>query len=256
MMKKFFGLSLLSILFVLVNFALPLFADQEASNAPLVKSSEYGRLYAKSIPDDFYGAKGKTLVYGVGKKEDKLLYTFDWYSNQLYLLGGIGSVVRLGPWARGREPNKDHLAIGFYLKGGTLKEYSTLDIVKLGCSISNSVSHYTVFEEIIGYRWVRNDIWVFDIKTHDGKVLSFDVATGKIRTQQEEKHDEIIKKIQSLKGSWFSSNRDMLKEDAYNYSLTPEELKGWAKERFPEVPQGYKLHIGSFFSEVRLEKKK
>jgi hypothetical protein len=225
------------IIFVaLVHLSHSVFADQEAGNVPFVKSSEYGRVYAKSIPDNDYGTKGKTLVYTVDKEGDKLLYTFDWFADQIYLLENVGSVIRLGPWARGHEPNDQDLAIGFYLQGKKLKEYSTLDIVKMGydekMNVRMSVSHYTVFEEIIGYRWIRNDVWAFDVKTHEGTILSFDVSTG----------------------TWYVNNKDATKKDTYDYKLSVEELKEWAGENYPQIPEGYQLHLGAFFEEVRLEK--
>ena len=49
-----------------------------------------------------------------------------------------------------------HLVLLSYL-ANHLKEYSTLDIVNMGYkdanNIQRSISHYTVFEEILGYQW-------------------------------------------------------------------------------------------------------
>lgn len=250
-------LMILMIMSVLINFNILVLADEEASNVPYVKSSEYGRVYAKSIPDEYYGLKGKTLVYAVNRDADKILYTFDWYSNQIFLLDSVGSVVRLGPWARGQAPSADDLAIAFYLDGKKTKEYSTSDIVRITYQdpshVGNSVSHYTVFNKISGFRWIRSNKWVFDVETHENKVLSFDVSTGELQSDDEKNQDEIVKKISDLKMEWFSNNRDLTKKDEYNYKLSEEQLKTWAKDRYPQIPKGYKVNIGNFFEEVKLE---
>ena len=249
----------LIIVSVLITFNSLVLADEEASNVPYVKSSEYGRIYAKSVPDESYGSKGKTLIYAVDKDTDKLLYTFDWYSSQIFLLDSVGSVVRLGPWARGHTPNDTDLAIAFYLNGKKIKEYSTLDIVRIGyqdaSQVGSSVSHYTVFKKINGFRWIRNNKWVFDVQTDENKVLSFDVAAGELQSDDEKYQDEIINKIYNLKMEWFASNRDLTKGEVYSYKLSEEQLKNWAKDRFPQLPKGYKAYIGNFFEEVRLEKR-
>ena len=237
------------------NFA---YADDEASNVPFVKSSEYGRIYAKSVPNDYYGSEGKTFIYSVEKEEDQLLYAFDWYAGQIYLLGSVGSVIRLGPWARGHEPKVQDLAIGFYLDGKKLKEYSTLDIVMAGynepINVRTSISHYTVFEEIMGYRWVRNNIWAFDVKTHEDKILSFDVSTGKLRSPEEEQHDRLIGKVQDLKVSCYENSSQAANEDKYEHVLTIEEFKECIGGQLPYIPDGYRLILGTFFHEVQLKK--
>ena len=60
-------------------------ADQEASNTPYVQASAYGRCYAKSVPEEYYGGKGVTQVFTVGREEDRLVHTFHWFSQSLYL---------------------------------------------------------------------------------------------------------------------------------------------------------------------------
>ncbi|MBO0861100.1 MAG: hypothetical protein J2P21_21975, partial [Chloracidobacterium sp.] len=117
-------------LLIMTFGAAPASADDEASNIVYIKSSKYGRIYAKCIPAELYGSKGVTKIYLVKEGEDKLESSYPWYSKEVYLSdrpGGV-SVVRLGPWARGQTAKREDLAIGFYLSGETLKEYSTLDI--------------------------------------------------------------------------------------------------------------------------------
>ena len=65
-------------------------ADDEAANRPVVRSSEYGAVYAKSVPDEGYGQKGKTRVFSVGKDRDTLISEYDWYANDI-CIGGPGA---------------------------------------------------------------------------------------------------------------------------------------------------------------------
>jgi len=250
------------IFFLLLVLSFPVFADEEAPSFPYVKSSKYGGFYVKSVPGEYdvdNRTQGKTYVYAVRKKEDKLQYTFDWFAPEIYLLDNSGSMIRLGSWSRGHESNKDDLAIAFYICGAKVKEYSTLDIVNMAyddsMNIGLSVSHYTVFEEIIGYRWLRNDRWAFDVKTHEGKILSFDISTGDLRTEQDEIHDKIIGQIQDLKVRCYEKLSQDDEENEYARVLTVEEFKNCVGEDFPQIPEGYQLYIGSFFEEVKLEKK-
>ena len=167
-------------LFVTVS----VFADDEASNIVYVKSGMYGRCYAKCVPEESYGSKGNTKIYVVGKDNDLLETTYPWYSPDVYLMNtawGI-SVVRMGSWARGHKATDTELAIGFYMSGKVLKEYSTLYIAGTPESVSASKSHYTVFKKVIGYRWISGNDYAFDVEANDGKILSFDVGTGKLIT--------------------------------------------------------------------------
>jgi len=157
-------------------------ADDEASNVVYVKTSKYGRYYAKCIPAEYYGTRGETRVYMVRDGDDKLLDSYPWYSQEVYLremVGGI-SVVRMGPWPKGREANRNDLAIGFYLSGKMLKEYSTLDIAGTPRNVGLSASHYDVFYSIEGYRDIGENKYAFDIVTIDRRTISFDPRAGEI----------------------------------------------------------------------------
>jgi hypothetical protein len=186
-------------LIVLMLLLLPqnLFADDEGSNRAYVVSSQHGQCYAKSVPEESYGSKGTTKIYRVENKSDVLTDTFSWYSHRIFLECNAGSpteavgvsVVRLGPWARGREANQNDLAIAFYWKGNLLKRYSTLDIAGRPDNVSSSVSHYVVFDGIKGYRWVDSNRYVFDAKTIDGREMSFDTTTGEILNRSAGKHN-------------------------------------------------------------------
>lgn len=162
-------------------------ADEEAGNLPHVQSDSWGRCYAKSVPKETYGEAGTTRVYEVGPTEDRLLATYDWFSQQIDLQcsmvrGGENgvSVVKIGPWPRGHAASADHLALAFYFNDRLLKRYSTLDLAGRADNVQASVSHYMVVERIDGYRWIDGNRYAFDVRTVDGRTLSFDPTTGEL----------------------------------------------------------------------------
>jgi len=170
-----------------------IYADEEPSKDVRVISSADGYYYARTIPQGkaFDATNGITRIYRVGIKEDELLDIYNWYAWGLDLVStGRGiSVVRLGRWASGYEARKEDFAIGFYLGGKTIKEYSTLDIAGGRGNVSRSISHYRVFKEVgnIKYQWGSinldtNTVPEFIVKTltTDGRCLEFDVTTGEI----------------------------------------------------------------------------
>ena len=161
----------------------PAGADDEAANRAVLRSSTYGGVYARSVPDERHGSMGKTRVFAVGKDADALLCEYDWYAGEMYLGGdGDRTLVRVGPWQRGHEPQADHLALGVYRDGKTLREYSTLELQQLGSGISRSVSHYTILQERRGFRWLKDSVYVYEVTGVSGKLFRFDLATGAPRT--------------------------------------------------------------------------
>src|SRR5574341_355666 len=125
--------NILSTFALLTALCVQAVADDEAANHPVVRSSEYGGAYAKSVPDESYGQKGKTRVFSVGKDRDTLICEYDWYASEIYIGGsGEGTLIRFGPWHRGSKPQENHLALGIYRNGKMLREYSTLELQKLG----------------------------------------------------------------------------------------------------------------------------
>ena len=156
-------------------------ADDEAANRPVVRSSQYGAIYAKSVPDESYGQKGKTLVFSVGRESDTLICVYDWYAGEIYIGGsGDATLIRFGPWHRGRKPQDDHLAIGIYRNGKALKECSTAEMEKMGSGVSESVSHYQVFSQRLGFRWIKGNAYVYEVKGVSRKVFTFDLDTGNL----------------------------------------------------------------------------
>lgn len=173
---------ILALLMLIPNVSM---ADQEASNRTYVKTDEYGRCYAKSIPNGKYGTKGVTKIYQVNENNDTLVQTYDWFAPRLSIFCNLvsgsviaPSVVQFGPWQRGAGPNPADFALAFYHNGKLLKKYSTSDIAGPSKSVSRSVGHYEVIKEVKGYRWIDSNSYAFDIVTADNKVVSFNPATG------------------------------------------------------------------------------
>ena len=172
---------ILSVFLFLGLIPIAVFADDEASNSPVVRASEYGRSYAKSLPAESYGDKGKTLIYGVRTGTDVLFVEYPWYSYEIYLGGaGDGTVVRFGTGRRGRVSRSEDVAIGFYSGTKVLREYSTADLEKMGSGISTSLSHYWVFGKRLGFRWQGGNKYVYEVNGASGKKFTFDLDTGEL----------------------------------------------------------------------------
>lgn len=176
----------------------PAAADQEAGNIPHVRAGTHGRCYAKSVPEEYWGQRGVTRLYRVAEGADVLIASFPWYSQELRLHcnisrnGRLGaSLVRFGPWARGHRASADDLALAFYFDGELLARYSTLDIAGRPDNVEASVSHYVVIAKVGGYRRLgpgAPNAYAFDIETTDGRTLSFDPTTGRLREGAEPVH--------------------------------------------------------------------
>ena len=252
---------LMGLLLILATVS-PLFADDEASNRVYVQSSEYGLFYAKSIPSESYGLSGKTQVFQVMPEQDQLLYTYDWYSPEIfisgYLAGPIVYVVQFGSWNRGHLASEKDLAVAFYKNNKLLKEYSTLDIVKDENNISTSRSHYTIFRKKLGFRRPWGNQIIFDVELHSGEILLFDVETGEIISKEEEKLGEQIyqtkNKVEQLKWQWYELNKEKIK-DFNQYNITEEELKNLDPAAYPTPPEGYQIIPNKMWTQTQVIKK-
>ena len=170
----------------LLLLPLSVHADDEAGNTPRVFTSRHGNCYAKSVPAELYGQQGSTRIFVVQAGVDRLVQTYGWYAQQLFLecnAAAAGApaavaVARIGPWHRGRRAVASDLAIAFYHGGKLVKQYSTLDIAGSPDNVSASVSHFRVFEHTDGYHWRSGNGYAFHVRTTDGRRLAFDAATG------------------------------------------------------------------------------
>jgi hypothetical protein len=165
--------------------------DTEGTAQLYVKSSVTdgtayrGDRYAKCFPGDGRGTKGRTLIYRIRVDADELEDTYDWYSWDVHLAGTSKGtvVVRVASGFRGHHANKDDLAVGLYIHGKVLKEYSSLDLAKGPDHVRPSVSHYAWCRRVIGFRWLTAPgaaalKFGFAVETVDGRLLCFDTVTG------------------------------------------------------------------------------
>ncbi len=239
--------TLITIIFILLITPYSL-ADQEAGNRTYVQSSDYGQFYVKSVPKEQYGLAGTTRVYQVQNTDDILLYTYDWYSPEIYVYGFTAGptvyIIQFGPWHRGHQANSEDLAIALYKNDQLLKNYSTLDIAGEETNVSASVSHYTIFKKKLGFRRPWGNQIIFDVELHNGNMLSFNTDTGGIISQEEErlgmKFYEVREKISQIKWKWYELNKDKIK-DINNYEITEEELRNIDSKNYPDPPNGYKI---------------
>jgi hypothetical protein len=217
-----------SVCALLAAFSSAVQADREAPNAQVVASSEAGRFYAKSVPDEPYGQKGITRVFSVD--QDALICEYPWYARELHM-GGSGdtTVVRFGPWHRGSKPSEKDLAVGIYCRGKTLREYSTLDMQNHGSGVSSSVSHYVVFGRRLGFRWLKGNACVYEVEGVSGKVFAFDLDTGAI---VEKKPDP--PPGPDGKGAALTQEQAVAAADA----LLKETKLDWGKPRMAETVPG------------------
>lgn len=51
---------------------------------------------------------------------------------------------------------------------------------KMGSGVSSSTSHYQVFGERVGFRWLQGNNYVYEVKGVNGKVFTIDLDTGNI----------------------------------------------------------------------------
>ncbi len=157
--------------------------DTRMANEPRLFSDSSGRFYARSVPSANSGSAGKTEVYRVGRDEDTLEFSFGWFSWRVWLQrvrvgGGYGiSVIRLGGHPS-QLPGGDGAVLSFYLDDQLLAEYSLIDIALVPENVMSSVSSKSAINQVLGYRRVRGQEYVFELCTHDARVMSFDAQTG------------------------------------------------------------------------------
>ena len=198
-------------------------ADEEIANRPVVRSSEQGVVYAKSVPDAGYGQSGTTRVYSVAKDRDELTCEYDWYANEIYIGGaGDGTLVRFGPWHRGHEPQESHLAVGIYRNGKSIREYTTLEIQRLGSGFSKSKSHYTIFKRRLGFQWLKDNVCVYEVEGVSGKVFGFDLETGVITERTTE---QVAPRLTDAEAIEIASRELSKKYSAYFEKCKPYHAK-------------------------------
>jgi hypothetical protein len=158
------------------------YADSEKRPEPVVYAGESGRCYAKSVPLNFDRESGQTDVFIVQKGKDKLVASYNWYANSIYLWCSHWQshamqpiLVRLGPWPRGEAANNRDLAFALYTNGKMIKKYSTLDVVERANNVWQSISHYNIYKEIKG---INSYDGTFSFTRFDDVEMRFNLETG------------------------------------------------------------------------------
>ncbi len=148
-------------------------------------------MFPRPHPDNW--SDGYGTAYRIRNNGSDLLLwrTKGWYSSEVYLSHDGLSLVAMGLWNGGSEPRKEDLAVAFYTEGKLIKQYSTADLVKDKSKVMKSLSHYS---------WLARDVELlkrdnerdpeaelrvfpnntFRLKTCDGLVYFFDMATGEM----------------------------------------------------------------------------
>jgi len=165
-----------------------LLADEERTNEPVVFSSWDGTCYAKSVPRSDFGDDGTTTIYKVGVASDAASDAFNWYSRSVYVLCDVWdgahswtAVVRVFKMSSGFQADNETPAIEFYVSGKLVKRYSTLEIAGKPENVFVSVSHYTPFRTVLGFRANGSGQFEFVTILADGRELRFDWKTGRTR---------------------------------------------------------------------------
>ena len=239
--------------------AMPTHGDEEASNGAYVVVSSGGQFYARCIPAESYGLKGRTEIYEVGQK-DRLLHTYDWYSTQTFLEGWHGGsvyAVEMGPWHRGNRATKDELALAIYKDGALLKKYSTLDIAGTPENVSSSISHYVVFRKLEGFRADLGGFSYFRTEATDGRELVFNLENGQQLTPKELEAQKMLSKargiIGNLKIRWLEQNHAAYAKNR-GILLTKEMLMSVSGGKFPILPAGYEYVPGQVWGPPEFKK--
>ena len=158
--------------------------DDFPQNSVYVKSSPNGLIYAKAIPAAPFGSKGITKIYAVREGEDQLIESYNWYAEQIDLnitSQGI-TVVRFGSWRRDRK--SEELAIGFYLSGKTVREYTGGEIHDITRRAGfHGLLRFPQVSSLQGGWLVRNG-YAFSVSSN-GYIIRFNTVRGTvIRTEK------------------------------------------------------------------------
>lgn len=160
------------------SFAL---ADSPAYPTPRVSVSEFGDIYFTMLPSDAAYGSGHGTAYRLGRdgSVSELWRVEGWYAFLVFISNDGKYPVRMGNWAAGSEPSEKDLGVAFYESGSELRRYSTADLIEKKQSVSISNSHY--FWQASEREFPRLEYTnLFHLKTIEGRVLVFDVSTGKL----------------------------------------------------------------------------
>lgn len=163
-------------------------AYSRGGNRPYVQSMEGGAFYAKCVPDEKEGSKGETKIYRVGKEQDELVDTYNWYSREGVVLAWSPIAGKVAVMAlREEAEDRKQVEFSFYLGGRLLHSYTLEDLAKMGVQIRpfydwNGKGKERGYWRVLGYEQVNNsNDYVFAVEVNGEKRLGFDILTGEPR---------------------------------------------------------------------------
>ncbi len=166
------------------------FADSPAMPTPKVTVSNSGEYYFKMIPNNYSyenskyiedtKAFGKAYRLNDNGESEELWSVSDWYAFNVFISDDGKYLVRIGNWPDGHEPDNDDLGVAFYYLGSEIKKYSTQDLIEDKSYVQSTVSHYFWLDNDKSYPRLDWYSHIFELKTIEGKVIRFNIATGDV----------------------------------------------------------------------------
>ncbi len=205
-------------------------ADIESANTEYSVLSDNGLYKAVLGPLSFFGNGGVGKVYSTA--DDRLIWTFDWYSPRSEIANDGRHMISFGRWASDKK-NYSDLAIAFYYKNNLLKRYEVKDLVKDFSRIDHTVSHYT-------WEAVKSSLKIgfFDngrfyrIVTVDKNVYEFEIITGEINKNfidaEAKNYSDIIseeKYLHNETGVFIYNKTDSLKKFEKDFTISEIRAK-------------------------------
>lgn len=191
-MKYIYRITLLSLFVKSIAIA-----DSEIAPFPKVDKPYDGSCYIKQIPaklayitnsnyeviettieEEAFVKAYKILPDG---KDEFLWSSVGWYANQVFLTNDCEYLIRMGNWARGREPSPEDLAVAFYRNGEMLLSYSTADLIQNNESVRTSTGHYNWLSADEGSLRLSHWSETFYLKTIEEKELEFNYKSGEMK---------------------------------------------------------------------------
>lgn len=156
-------------------------ASRTTTNFPYVQSMQMGVFYARCVPQAIEGTKGTTKIYHVGKDQDELMNSYDWYAKNGLVLAWSPIVGKVAVMALGGSPTDGpgtQTEISFYLGGKFLKAYTSQDLKGWGADVWQRGGRGAIFQVLEQEQIPGTNEYVFSIEIK-GKKFSFDILTGK-----------------------------------------------------------------------------
>ena len=162
-------------------------AMKRVGNEPYVQAMDGPSVfYARCVPDDAEGNKGRTTIFRVRRTADEKLDTYDWYSPEGVILGWsplAGKVAAMSLLEPASARDKQ-IEFAFHLGGKLLASYTTASLESMGIEIGRSREGDRAQFKVLGCIQVPGtNEYNFVIESSRGRKYAFDILTGKPRTE-------------------------------------------------------------------------